>query len=310
MNQIHAEEALNELRTIQDMLRWTVSRFLATKIFYGHGADNPWDEAVQLILPSLFLPIDIKEQICHSRLTSSERNHIIKLVTRRINECIPTAYLTNKAWFCGYEFYVDNRVIIPRSPISELIENNFIGLIKNTPDHILDMCTGSGCIAISCAYVFPQAKIDAVDISTDALDVARQNITEHHFINNVNLIQSDLFSKLSNIKYDLIITNPPYVSIEEINTLPNEYHYEPKIGLAAGIDGLKIIRRILAGASNYLNDNGIIICEVGDNMIQIIEQYSDIPFNWLKFDNGGEGVFMITRKQLINAQHHFSIYMD
>ncbi|MXP50861.1 50S ribosomal protein L3 N(5)-glutamine methyltransferase [Pantoea sp. SoEX] len=309
MDLIFTEEVLNELHTIQDMLRWAVSRFISAKICYGHGADNPWDEAVQLIIPSLFLPIDIQEEIRNSRLTTSERSRIIKLVIRRVNECIPSAYLTNKSWFCGYEFYVDNRVIIPRSPIGELIGNSFGDLIRNTPDYILDMCTGSGCIAIACSYIFPKAKIDAVDISQDALDVAKKNIEEHHLVNNIKLIRSNLFNQLPNVKYDLIITNPPYVSVESIAHLPNEYHYEPAIGLSAGSNGLNIIRRILAIAQNYLNDNGILICEVGDNMVQIIEQYSDVPFTWLKFDNGGDGVFMITRKQLINAQYHFTSYI-
>ncbi|PPI88238.1 50S ribosomal protein L3 N(5)-glutamine methyltransferase [Candidatus Pantoea edessiphila] len=310
MDQIFAEEALNELHTIQDMLRWAVSRFLAAKICYGHGANNPWDEAVQLILPSIFLPIDIHEEIRNARLTTSERNRIIKFVIRRVNDCIPSAYLTNKSWFCGYEFYIDNRVVIPRSPIGELIANNFIGLIKDAPGYMLDMCTGSGCIAISCAYIFPLAKIDAVDISNEALAVAKKNIQEHNLIQKVSLIQSNLFRQLPNVKYDLIIANPPYVSVGEIAELPNEYHYEPEIGLAAGSDGLKIIRRILASAPNYLSDNGILICEVGNNVFQMNEQYPDVPFTWLKFDNGGDGVFMITRKQLISIQHHFSFYID
>ncbi|PPI86707.1 50S ribosomal protein L3 N(5)-glutamine methyltransferase [Candidatus Pantoea edessiphila] len=306
MDQIFIEEALNELYTIQDMLRWAVSCFVSANICYGHGTDNPWDEAVQLIIPSLFLPMDLNEDIRDARLTTSERKRIIKYVSRRVKECVPSAYITNKSWFCGYEFYVDNRVIIPRSPIGELIENHFVGIIKNQPDCILDMCTGSGCIAIACAYAFPHTKIDAVDISEEALSVAKKNIKKYHSVQNVNFIQSNLFNRLIDIKYDLIIANPPYVSEEEIANLPNEYHYEPKLGLVAGSDGLKIIIRILASATKYLNDNGVLICEVGNNMVKMIEQFSDVPFTWLKFDNGGEGVFMITRKQLINVEHHFS----
>ncbi|PPI88899.1 50S ribosomal protein L3 N(5)-glutamine methyltransferase [Candidatus Pantoea edessiphila] len=298
MDQILIEEALNELSTIQDMLRWAVSSFVDAKICYGHGTDNPWDEAVQLILPAIFLPIDIHEEISSARLTTSERNRIIKFVARRVNEYIPSAYLTNKSWFCGYEFYVDKRVIIPRSPIGELIKSNFIGLIKHPPNYILDMCTGSGCIAIACGYNFPESTIDAVDISKEALDVAKKNLRKHHLIKNVNLVKSNLFCKLPNIKYDLIITNPPYVSMKELDMLPDEYHHEPKIGLLSGSDGLKIINLILDGAPNYLSDDGILICEVGNNKTKMIEQYPNIPFTWLKLDNGGDGVFMITRKQL------------
>ena len=193
MDKIFVDEAVNELQTIQDMLRWSVSRFSAANIWYGHGTDNPWDEAVQLVLPSLYLPLDIPEDMRTARLTSSEKHRIVERVIRRVNERIPVAYLTNKAWFCGHEFYVDERVLVPRSPIGELINNKFAGLISKQPQHILNMCTGSGCIAIACAYAFPEAEVDAVDISPDALAVAEQNIEEHGLIHNVIPIRSDLF---------------------------------------------------------------------------------------------------------------------
>ncbi|MDN6110724.1 MAG: 50S ribosomal protein L3 N(5)-glutamine methyltransferase, partial [Enterobacterales bacterium] len=179
MDKIFVDEAVNELHTIQDMLRWTVSRFNAANIYYGHGTDNPWDEAVQLVLPTLYLPMDIPEDMRSARLTLSERHRIVERVIRRVNDRIPVAYLTNKAWFCGHEFYVDERVLVPRSPIGELIDNRFSGIIDHNPSHILDMCTGSGCIAIACAYAFPEAEVDAVDISTDVLSVTEQNIQEH-----------------------------------------------------------------------------------------------------------------------------------
>ncbi|MBK4765050.1 MAG: 50S ribosomal protein L3 N(5)-glutamine methyltransferase [Pantoea sp. Brub] len=310
MDKLFINEVVNELHTIQDMLRWSTSRFFNAKICYGHGVDNPWDEAVRLVLPSISLPLDIPDSMQNARLTSTERNCIIQRVIRRVNECIPTSYLTNTAWFCGYQLYVDKRVIIPRSPISEIIDNHFNGLIDNNPDSILDMCTGSGCIAIACAYTFPKAKIDAVDISHDALDVAETNIKNHDLTKNISLIQANLFSKLPQMKYELIITNPPYVGAEEISNLPDEYRYEPEIGLAAGSDGLKIIRRILASASDYLKEDGVLVCEVGNNMIKMIEQYADIPFNWLKLYNGGDGIFTLTRQQIINAKHHFSLYKD
>lgn len=244
MDKIFVDEAVNELHTIQDMLRWSVSRFSAANIWYGHGTDNPWDEAVQLVLPSLYLPLDIPEDMRTARLTSSEKHRIVERVIRRVNERIPVAYLTNKAWFCGHEFYVDERVLVPRSPIGELINNHFDGLINHQPQHILDMCTGSGCIAIACAYAFPEAEVDAVDISTDALAVTEHNIEEHGLIHHVTPIRSDLFRDLPTLQYDLIVTNPPYVDAEDMSDLPNEYRHEPELGTASGSDGLKLTRRI------------------------------------------------------------------
>lgn len=310
MDKIFVDEAVNELHTIQDMLRWAVSRFSAAGIWYGHGTDNPWDEAVQLVLPTLWLPLDIPEDMRHARLTASERHRIVERVIRRVNERIPVAYLTNKAWFCGHEFYVDERVLVPRSPIGELIENRFAGLIPGQPQHILDMCTGSGCIAIACAYAFPEAEVDAVDISHDALAVAEQNIEEHGLLHHVTPIRADLFRNLPPVKYDLIVTNPPYVDAEDMGDLPGEYHHEPELGLAAGSDGLKLVRRILACAPDYLSEQGVLICEVGNSMVHMIEQYPDVPFTWLEFDNGGDGVFMLTRDQIVAAQHHFSFFKD
>ena len=310
MDKIFVDEAVSELHTIQDMLRWAVSRFSAANIWYGHGTDNPWDEAVQLVLPSLYLPLDIPEDMRTARLTSSERHRIVERVIRRVNERIPVAYLTNKAWFCGHEFYVDERVLVPRSPIGELINNRFAGLINEQPQHILDMCTGSGCIAIACAYAFPEAEVDAVDISTDALAVTEHNIEEHGLIHHVTPIRSDLFRDLRKVQYDLIVTNPPYVDAEDMSDLPNEYRHEPELGLASGSDGLKLTRRILGNAPDYLSDNGILICEVGNSMVHLIEQYPDVPFTWLEFDNGGDGVFMLTKEQLVAAREHFSIYKD
>lgn len=310
VDKIFVDEAVNELQTIQDMLRWSVSRFSAANIWYGHGTDNPWDEAVQLVLPSLYLPLDIPEDMRTARLTSSEKHRIVERVIRRVNERIPVAYLTNKAWFCGHEFYVDERVLVPRSPIGELINNKFAGLISKQPQHILDMCTGSGCIAIACAYAFPDAEVDAVDISPDALAVAEQNIEEHGLIHNVIPIRSDLFRDLPKVQYDLIVTNPPYVDAEDMSDLPNEYRHEPELGLASGTDGLKLTRRILGNAADYLADDGVLICEVGNSMVHLMEQYPDVPFTWLEFDNGGDGVFMLTKEQLLAAREHFAIYKD
>ncbi|KGD72340.1 SAM-dependent methyltransferase [Tatumella morbirosei] len=308
MDKIFVDEAVNELHTIQDMLRWAVSRFSAADIWYGHGTDNPWDEAVQLVLPTLYLPPEIPEDMYTARLTSSEKKRIVERVIRRVNDRVPVAYLTHKAWFCGHEFYVDERVLVPRSPIGELINHRFTGLINIQPERILDMCTGSGCIAIACAHEFPEAEVDAVDISADALAVTEQNIEAHGLLHQVTPLRSDLFRDLPAIKYDLIVTNPPYVDAEDMDDLPDEYRHEPELGLAAGSDGLVLVQRILANAADYLTDDGVLICEVGNSMVHMIEQYPEVPFTWLEFENGGDGVFMLDRQQLIEAMPYFRQY--
>ncbi|KAB7684449.1 50S ribosomal protein L3 N(5)-glutamine methyltransferase [Plesiomonas shigelloides] len=310
MDKIFVDEAVNELHTIQDMLRWTVSRFNAAGLYYGHGTDNPWDEAVALVLPTLFLPLDFPADMRNCRLTPSERHRIVERVLRRINDRVPVAYLTNSAWFCGMEFYVDERVLVPRSPIGELIQNHFEGLLPREPLRILDMCTGSGCIAIACAAEFPDAEVDAVDISTDALTVAEQNIYAHALEQRVIPIRSDVFRDLPQDKYDLIVTNPPYVDAEDIADMPDEYHHEPAIGLASGMDGLKLTKRILAGAPDYLAEDGVLICEVGNSMVHLEAQYPEIPFTWLEFEHGGLGVFMLTRQQIVDHYHHFAPFRD
>ncbi len=310
MDKIFVDEAVGELHTIQDMIRWTVSRLNAANVYYGHGTDNPWDEAVQLVLPSVFLPLDIPEDMHNARLTSSERHRIVERVIRRVNERVPVAYLTNKAWFCGMEFYVDERVLVPRSPIGELINNRFSGILHDKPQHILDMCTGSGCIAIACAYAYPETEVDAVDISPDALAVAEQNIEAHGIENWVTPIRSDLFRDLPPLQYDLIVTNPPYVDEDDMSDLPQEYRHEPELGLASGSDGLKLTRRILACAPDYLTEEGVLVCEVGNSMVHLIDQYPEIPFTWLEFENGGDGVFMLTKQQLVEHADHFKMFRD
>ncbi len=310
LDKIIVDEVVNEMRTLQDMLRWTVSRFNAAGLFYGHGTDNAWDEAVQLVLPTLYLPIDIPANTQEARLTTSERLRIVERVIKRINTRTPIAYLTNKAYFCGLEFYVDERVLIPRSPISELIQNKFQPLLPHEPRRILDLCTGSGCIGIACAYAFPNAEVDLVDISTDALEVAEINIESHELELQVFPIRSDLLRDLPQDKYDLIVSNPPYVDEEDMNSLPDEYRHEPELGLAAGSDGLKLMRRIIANAPRYLTKEGVLICEVGNSMVHVEEQYPELPLTWLEFENGGHGVFMMTYDELMQVADEFSIYKD
>ncbi|WP_279141851.1 50S ribosomal protein L3 N(5)-glutamine methyltransferase [Photobacterium phosphoreum] len=310
MDKIFVDEAVSELHTLQDMLRWTVSRFNAAGLFYGHGTDNAWDEAVQLVLPTVYLPLDVPPEVRNSRLTSSERHRIVERVMCRINDRTPVSYLTNVAYFCGMEFFVDERVLVPRSPIGELIENRFEPFLQQEPTRIMDLCTGSGCIGIACAHMFPEAEVDIVDISTDALAVAEQNITDHGLEQQVIPLRSDLLRDIPKDKYDLIVTNPPYVDQEDMDSLPEEFRHEPELGLAAGTDGLKLVRRILANAPDYLKDDGILICEVGNSMIHMEEQYPHIPFMWLEFANGGHGVFMLTREQLVDCAEDFSLYRD
>ncbi|CAL1329545.1 50S ribosomal protein L3 N(5)-glutamine methyltransferase [Candidatus Providencia siddallii] len=304
-------EEVEDLYTIKDILRWTISNFNKANIYYGHGTNNAFDEALQLILTSLYLPLNIPSNLLTSRITKIEKKHIINLISQRIKKKIPTAYLINRSWFCGHEFYIDKRVLIPRTPIKELINNRFTNIISNEPKSILDLCTGSGCIAISCAYKFPNTKIiDAVDISSDALIVAERNIINHKLQNSIILILSDLFKNMPEVKYDMIITNPPYVNKKDINMLPKEFLIEPKIALFADDDGLNLIYRILANSPRFLTNNGILICEVGNNMINLIKKYPEIKFNWLKFKYGGNGVFSITYKELIKHNKTFSLYID
>ncbi|WWP00105.1 MAG: 50S ribosomal protein L3 N(5)-glutamine methyltransferase [Candidatus Dasytiphilus stammeri] len=294
-----------QLQSIQDILDWTIRMFSENEIYYGHGTDNPWDEAIRLVLPTLGLPLTLPQNLYLKQITYLQRQHIIDRVMRRIKERIPVAYITNRAWFCNYEFYIDERVLIPRSPISELIDKKFFSLLTTKEiKYILDIGTGSGCIAIACSYVFPNAIIHASDISREVLTVTEHNIAFHNLKKIVTPLCSDLFKEINHKKYDLIISNPPYVGKNQIKHLPPEYGFEPKLGLIAGREGLEIIHRILLQASDYLNNNGILICEVGYHQKFFIEQYPHIPFLWLEFERGGYGVFMLTKKQLIKSQKY------
>jgi len=299
------DNVANELQTIQDFLRWTYSILNRSDIYFGQGHDNPWDESLQLVLSGLHLPIDLPTELFNSRLTPSEKETLVQLVLTRIEQRVPVAYLTNSAWFCGHEFYVDERTIIPRSPISALIQDRFEDLISQEPNHILDLCTGSGCIAIACAQQFLEAEVDAVDLSLDALDVAQINIERHGLAERVFPISSDLFNDIPKDKYDLIVTNPPYVDEEDLDDMPQEFHFEPEMSLGSGADGLDITKRILAQAADYLTDNGVLVCEVGNSMVHLIEQFPTVPFNWIEFKNGGLGVFSLTRVQLVEHLHLF-----
>ncbi|MCE9679543.1 50S ribosomal protein L3 N(5)-glutamine methyltransferase [Shewanella sp. AS1] len=312
MDKIFVDEAVTELRTIGDMLRWAVSRFNDANIYYGHGTDNAWDEAIALVFHALHLPEEIGQQVIHANLTSSEKHKIVELIIRRVRERLPVPYLTNKAYFAGLEFFVDSRVLVPRSPIAEMIANRFSPWLYNKPvNRILDLCTGSGCIAIACAYEFEDAEVDALDLSTDALDVAQINIETLDVMDRVFPIESDLFSAIPRApQYDLIVSNPPYVDAEDLGDMPDEYHHEPEMGLASGRDGLDLTKRILANAADYLTEDGVLVVEVGNSMVHLIEQFPDVPFTWVSFENGGDGVFVLTRQQLVENESLFVIFKD
>lgn len=286
--------------TILDLLRWASSQFNAAQICYGHGTDNFWDESIHLILPSLYLPINTPPEMYHAHLTITEKNYITKLINRRINMRIPVPYLTRKAWFCGLELYIDKRSFIPRSPIGELIISNFHNILSNPPHYVLDMCTGSGCIAIAVAKNYPNVEVDAVDISIDALKVAEHNIKLYNLENRILLIHSNLFNNVPKFKYDLVIINPPYINNSDIYKLPKEFLHEPVISLFANHNGLEIIHKILLKVNDYLNINGVLVCEVGIAKSLLIKYYPDIPFYWFDLIHGGTGVFALNYTQLLS----------
>lgn len=294
-----------ELLTIRDYIRWGFSMFNAAHLFYGHGTHCALDEAVYLVLSALHLPPDISAEYIPSNLTIVERRNLCELISRRVNERIPAAYLTHEAWFAGLSFYIDERVLIPRSPIAELIETHFAPWSINVQyNHILDLCTGSGCIAIACALAFPGSEVDALDISKDALEVAGINVKKYELEDRVHLIESDLFAGL-NKKYQLIVSNPPYVAQDEYESLPKEYRHEPPLALQAKEEGIAIIKKILKSAHQYLFAEGILVVEVGSAQQRLIDEYPQLPFLWLDFEAGGEGVFLLTAEQLQAHQHLF-----
>lgn len=288
-----------ELQTIRDFIRYATSRFNEAGIYFGHGTDNAWDEAATLILHALHLPQDIHQTVLDARLTADEHNKILQLINLRVEKRVPIAYLMHEAWFCGLSFYVDERVLIPRSPFGELIQNQFQPWVKPEQVHrILDLCTGSGCIAIAMSQAFPEVMIDASDISDEALAVAKINVLRHNVEDTVQLIKSDLFNQIPPQKYDLIVSNPPYVSEQEMSELPNEYLHEPSLGLVAGKEGLTFADRILADAANYLTPHGVLIVEVGNSEYALADKYPELPFIWIDFEHGGGGVFVLTANDL------------
>lgn len=299
------EQIIDELHTVRDFIRWGASRFNEAGLCFGHGTDNAVDEALELVLYSLHLAPGLPGELMHARLTRDERRAAVALIRRRVRERLPAAYLTRRAWFAGFEFYVDERVLVPRSPIAELIEGGFQPWLRADVHRILDIGTGSACIAVACAYAFPEAEVDAVDVSEDALAVARINIERHELDGRVHALRSDLFAALAGRRYELIVSNPPYVSRAEMEALPEEYRREPALGLAAGEDGLDIVVRLLAEAADHLTADGVLIVEVGDSEQALIRRFPEVPFLWLDFAKGGGGVFLLENSVLTRHREMF-----
>jgi ribosomal protein L3 glutamine methyltransferase len=291
---------LAQLVTIRDFIRYAVSRFEASDIFFGHGTDNSYDESVWLVMRGLHLPLDTLEQFFDAKVTPTEAKHLLHLIERRTTERIPTAYLLREAWLKGFKFYVDERVIVPRSFIAELLEDGLEPWISypEMVESAVDICTGSGCLGVLMAHSFPNAQIDVVDISPDAIAVANINITEHGLEDQITAIISDMFEALKGKTYDLIISNPPYVDAPAMAQLPKEYQIEPQIALGSGAAGLDHTRILIEQARNHLNDDGILIVEIGHNRDALLEAYPDLPFIWLEVASGHEFVFLLRKEDL------------
>jgi ribosomal protein L3 glutamine methyltransferase len=304
-------EALTTLSTIRDYIRWAASQFTEAGVCFGHGTTCALDEAAALVLHTIHQPYNLSEFYLGSVLTHSERLDIVDIVHRRIKERLPAAYLTHEAIFTGLSFYVDERVLVPRSPIAELIEQRFTPWVEeDNVVRILDLCTGSACIAIACAYAFHNALVDAVDLSEDALAVAEINVAKHLMEDTVTLYNSDLFQQLPDAQYDIIVSNPPYVSTVEWTNLPEEYHAEPDMGFKGGESGLDLVLRILVDAADYLTEQGILVVEVGSSAQTLQSIFPDVLFYWLDFDRGGDGVFLLTAAQVQQYHELFKTALD
>lgn len=298
-------EHLSPLVSILDWIRFCTSQMERAGCFYGHGFADPLSEAQFLVLRSLHLDWDTADQVYAGVLIESERETLYHVIQQRCVEKVPTAYLLNEAWFFNEPFYVDAHVLIPRSPIAELIETQFQPWLTEEPTRMLDLCTGSGCIGIAMARAFENTAVDVSDLSEQAVAIAIENVSSKDLGYQVGVYQGDLFSGLPDERYDVIVTNPPYVDAEDLDDMPMEFHHEPRMGLEAGDDGLDIVRKILKQAPDYLTDDGWLICEVGNSAVTLMDAMPDVPFQWPEFAAGGHGVFVISAQDLIKHQQAF-----
>ena len=294
------QNARQELLTLRDLIRYGVSRLNAAQVALGHGSDNAWDETVYLVLHALHLPLDTLEPFLDARVLDEERNRVLDLIDRRVTERVPAAYLTNEAWLRGHRFYVDARVIVPRSPIAELLDEGLSPWVQDAQavDSVLDMCTGSGCLAILSALAFPYAQVDAVDVSPDALEVARRNVDDYGLGDRLALHQGDLFDSLPERQYDVIVCNPPYVNSGSMDVLPQEYRHEPHLALAGGTDGMDLVRRILQAAPRYLSENGVLVLEIGHKRDFFEAAFPELSPVWLDTEQASDQLLLLTREQL------------
>ena len=295
-----AQQLTDSLFNIRDWLRYSVSRLEESGVFFGHGTDNAYDESVWLVMSALHLPLDTLDNFLDARITKEEAKHLAHLIERRVTERVPTAYLLREAWLKGFKFYVDERVIVPRSFIAELLEDSLAPWIEypEMVESAADICTGSGCLGVLLAHAFPNASVDVVDISPDAIAVANINIKNYALEDQITAVQSDMFSGLKGKKYDLIISNPPYVDAPAMSALPQEYRNEPQIALGSGVAGLDHTHILLKEAKKYLNDDGILVVEIGHNRDALLDAYPELPFTWLDVESGNEFVFLLTKEQL------------
>ncbi|CAB3717649.1 50S ribosomal protein L3 glutamine methyltransferase [Achromobacter deleyi] len=294
------QSARQELLTLRDLIRYGVSRLNAAEVALGHGSDNAWDEAVYLVLHALHLPLDTLEPFLDARVLTEERSRVLDLIDRRVTERVPAAYLTNEAWLRGHRFYVDKRVIVPRSPIAELLDEGLSPWVQDAQavDNVLDMCTGSGCLAILSAMAFPYAHVDAVDVSPDALDVARRNVDDYGLADRLELHQSNLFDSLPERQYDVIVCNPPYVNSGSMDVLPQEYRHEPHLALAGGTDGMDLVRRILQAAPRFLAQDGVLVLEIGHERDFFEAAFPELSPVWLDTAEASDQLLLLTREQL------------
>ncbi|AUT68024.1 MULTISPECIES: 50S ribosomal protein L3 N(5)-glutamine methyltransferase [Paraburkholderia] len=286
--------------TVRDVLRHAVSQFNQADLAFGHGSSNAYDEAAYLVLHTLHLPIDLLEPFLDARLTSEEIDAVLKVIERRAKDRVPAAYITQEAWMHGYRFHVDERVIVPRSFIGELLQDGLQPYVED-PEQVgavLELCTGSGCLAILAAHAFPNADIDAVDLSPSALEVAARNVHDYQLDERVALFEGDLYAPLPERRYDVIITNPPYVNAESMKALPAEYKHEPEMALAGGADGMDIVRRIIADARNWLTDEGVLVIEIGNERAHVEAAFGGLDLVWMSTSAGDDNVFLIQASDL------------